>query len=113
MGRLSRRLLMEGDVYTPLENYKDPASGVTWQQNAQIVYNLANTLAKAAGTPYNSPSVAQQVMNNPSLVPNLPFVNQYLAGLQGRLFPGQRFGELFLQRLRSLWQQLSRQPSCR
>ena len=27
MGRLSRRLLMEGDVYTPLENYKDPALG--------------------------------------------------------------------------------------
>ena len=27
MGRLSRRLLMEGDVYTPLENYKDPGSG--------------------------------------------------------------------------------------
>ena len=38
LGRLSRRLLMEGDVYTPLENYKDPASGVTWRQNAQIVY---------------------------------------------------------------------------
>ena len=27
IGRLSRRLLMEGDVYTPLENYKDPGSG--------------------------------------------------------------------------------------
>ena len=47
MGRLSRRLLMEGDVYTPHENYKDPGSGITWQQNAQTVYNLANTLAKA------------------------------------------------------------------
>ena len=67
MGRLSRRLLMQGDVYTPLENYKDPASGVTWQQNAQIVYNLANTLAKAAGVPYNNAAalIAQQVMNNP------------------------------------------------
>ena len=32
VGRFSRRLLMEGDVYTPLENYRDPASGVTWQQ---------------------------------------------------------------------------------
>ena len=48
MGRLSRRLLMEGDVYTPLENYKDPGSGITWQQNAQTVYNLANTLAQSA-----------------------------------------------------------------
>jgi len=54
MGRLSRRLLMEGDVYTPLENYKDPGSGITWQQNAQTVYNLANSLSKAAGVPYNN-----------------------------------------------------------
>jgi len=43
-----------GDVFTPLENYKDRASGVTWQQNAQIVYNLANSLAKQAGVPYNN-----------------------------------------------------------
>jgi len=45
---------MQGDVFKPLENYRDPASGVTWQQNAQIVYNLANSLAKQAGVPYNN-----------------------------------------------------------
>ncbi len=54
IGRLSRRLLMEGDVYTRIENYKDPASGITWQQNAMTVYNLANSLAKVAGVPYNN-----------------------------------------------------------
>ena len=32
-GRLSHRLLMEGDVYTPLEYFKDPKSGITWEQN--------------------------------------------------------------------------------
>src|SRR5208282_2751701 len=74
VARLSRRLLMEGDVYTPLENYKDPASGVTWQQNAMTVYNLANSLAHSAGLSYNNAAgfVAQEVMTNPSLVPNLP-----------------------------------------
>jgi hypothetical protein len=30
-GRLSQRLLLEGDVYTPLEYFKDPKSGVTWE----------------------------------------------------------------------------------
>ena len=31
-GRLSRKLLLQGDVYTPLENFKDTASGQTWLQ---------------------------------------------------------------------------------
>jgi hypothetical protein len=97
VGRLSRRLLMEGDVYTPLENYKDPASGVTWQQNAQIVYNLANTLAKGAGLPYNNAAafVAQEVMNNPSLVPNLPFVNDVWPGYRNFYFPGSASANYF------------------
>ncbi|HUJ51554.1 MAG TPA: hypothetical protein VLW25_15195, partial [Bryobacteraceae bacterium] len=97
VGRLSRRLLMQGDVYTPLENYKDPASGVTWQQNAQIVYNLANSLAKGAGVPYNNAAalVAQEVMNNPGLVPNLPFVNNVWPGYKNFYFPGSASANYF------------------
>jgi Carboxypeptidase regulatory-like domain len=97
IGRLSRRLLMEGDVYTPDENYKDPASGVTWQQNAMTVYNLANTLAKAAGVPYNNAAalVAQEVMTNPSLVPNLPFVNDVWPGYKNAYFPGSASANYF------------------
>ena len=81
IGRLSRRLLMQGDVYTPLENYKDPGSGVTWQQNAQIVYNLANSLAQQAGVPYNNAAalVAQEVMNNPKPGAESAFRQQCLA----------------------------------
>src|SRR6202011_88027 len=39
-GRLSHRLLLEGDVYTPLEYFKDPKSGITWEQNALAVRKL-------------------------------------------------------------------------
>ena len=97
IGRLSRRLLMEGDVYTPLENYKDPGSGITWQQNAMTVYNLANYLAKGAGVPYNNAAglIAQEVMNNPSLVPNLPFVNDVWPGYKNFYFPGSASANYF------------------
>ncbi len=97
MGRLSRRLLMEGDVYTPLENYKDPGSGVTWQQNAQTVYNLANSLAHQAGIPYNNAAsvVANEVAANPSLVPNLPFVNNVWPGYKNFYFPGSASANYF------------------
>src|SRR5258705_10140130 len=62
-GRLSHRLLMEGDVYTPLEYFKDPKSGVTWEQNAAKVRAL-----------FDSGLTVNQVKANPSLVPTLPFV---------------------------------------
>lgn len=97
VGRFSRRLLMEGDVYTPLENYRDPASGVTWQQNAQSVYNLANSLAREAGLPYNNAAafIANEVMSNPSLVPNLPFVNNVWPGYKDAYFPGSASANYF------------------
>jgi hypothetical protein len=97
VGRLSRRLLMEGDVFTPDENYKDPGSGVTWQQNAQTVYNLANSLARSAGVSYNNAAalVAQQVMNNPGLVPSLPFVNDVWPGYKNAYFPGSASANYF------------------
>jgi hypothetical protein len=62
-GRLSHRLLMEGDVYTPLEYFKDPKSGITWEQNAGKVRALLD-----------SGLTVNQVKANPSLVPTLPFV---------------------------------------
>ena len=97
MGRLSRRLLMEGDIYTPDENYKDPGSGVTWQQNAMTVYNLANQLARQAGLSYNNAAayIANEVAANPGLVPNLPFVNNVWPGYKDAYFPGSASANYF------------------
>src|SRR5499427_7399188 len=76
-GRLSRRLLLEGDVYTPLEYFKDPASGITWEQNAMTVRKM-----------HDSGLATSDVQNNPSLVPTLPFVENMWPGLANLDFPG-------------------------
>jgi hypothetical protein len=54
---------MEGDVYTPLEYFKDLKSGITWEQNAAKVRAM-----------FDSGLTVNQVKSNPSLVPTLPFV---------------------------------------
>ena len=83
-GRLSHRLLMEGDVYTPLEYFKDPKSGVTWEQNANIVRQL-----------YDNGLTPAQVQANPSLVPKLPFVEDMFPGLANQDFPGSASANYF------------------
>jgi hypothetical protein len=83
-GRLSHRLLMEGDVYTPLEYFRDPKSGVTWEQNANIVRGLFDKgLTPAA------------VQANPGLVPTLPFVENVWPGLRNADFPGSASANYF------------------
>jgi hypothetical protein len=39
--------------------------------------------------------VAQEVMNNPSLVPNLPFVNDVWPGYKNAYFPGSASANYF------------------
>jgi len=82
--RLSHRLLMEGDVYTPLEYFKDPKSGVTWEQNANIVRGL-----------YDAGLTPAAVQKNPSLVPKLPFVEDMWPGLKNADFPGSASANYF------------------
>ena len=69
-GRLSHRVLLEGDVYTPLEYFKDLKSGITWEQNAMTVRAL-----------HDSGVTVAQVMANPGAVPKLPFVENMWPGL--------------------------------
>lgn len=83
-GRLSHRLLLEGDVYTPLEYFKDPKSGVTWEQNNASVRSLFdNGLTPAA------------VQKNPGVVPNLPFVENLFPALKNADFPGSASANYF------------------
>ncbi len=77
MGRFSRKLLLQGDVYTPLEGYKDPQSGETWLQSMTAFRNLNNTGLTPA-----------QAQANPSLVPNNPFVQSMFPALANYYFPG-------------------------
>jgi len=83
-GRLSRRLLLEGDVYTPLEYFKDPQSGITWEQNAMTLRRL-----------HDSGLTEAQVTANPSLVPTMPFVEDLWPGLANLDFPGSASANYF------------------
>ena len=83
-GRLAHRLLMEGDVYTPLEYFKDPKSEITWEQNANTVRKL-----------FDSGITPAMVQKNPSLVPNLPFVEDMWPGLANVDFPGSASANYF------------------
>ncbi len=84
LGRLSHRLLMEGDVYTPLEYFKDPKSGVTWEQNNLKVRSL-----------FDSGLTPSAVQANPGLVPTLPFVENMFPGLRNADFPGSASANYF------------------
>ncbi len=83
-GRFSRRLLLQGDVYTPLENFRDPQSGQTWLQAMTELRNLNN-----AGVTY------QALQTNPSLVPNIPFIQDLFPALTNFYIPGSASANYF------------------
>ena len=83
-GRLSHRLLLQGDVYTPLEYFKEPKSGLSWEQNNAQVRAL-----------YDSGLTAAEVRRDPRLVPTLPFVENLWPGLKDISFPGSASANYF------------------
>jgi len=83
-GRLSHRLLLQGDVYTPLEYFKDPKSGLTWEQSNLQVRSL-----------FDSGLTPSAVQKNPNLVPTLPFVENMFPGLKNISFPGSASANYF------------------
>ena len=93
-GRLSRKLLLQGDVYTPLENLADPASGQTWLSAMTTIRNTYNSICASLGntTQNCSPSCCGAGgMNNPSLVPNNRLHQDMFPGVSafpGVVFPG-------------------------
>jgi hypothetical protein len=97
-GRLSRKLLLQGDVYTPLENLLDPASGQTWTTSMTSIRNTYNSVCSSLGnnTQNCSPSAAgQAVMNNPSLVPNNPYIQNMFGAVKNAFFPGSASANYF------------------
>lgn len=91
VGRFGRKLLLPGDVYTPMEDYRDPVSGQTWAQSMTSLRQTYNSLSTAAGFPGPNAQVSQiagEVPANPSLVPTDPFIESMFPGLANYAFPG-------------------------
>jgi Carboxypeptidase regulatory-like domain len=97
-GRLSRKLLLQGDVATPLENLYDPGSGQTWLTAMTTIRNTYNSVCSSMGFPNQncSPSAAAQaVQNNPSLVPNIPYIQNMFAPVKNAFFNGSAAANYF------------------
>jgi Carboxypeptidase regulatory-like domain len=97
-GRLSRKLLLQGDVYTPLENLYDPASGQTWLQAMTGLRQAFNNICASTGvtTQNCSPgTIANMVMANPSLVPNNQYITNMFPGVANAYFHGSTAANYF------------------
>lgn len=97
IGRLSHRLLLQGDVFTALENFKDPVSGLTWTQGMQMLRQDFDNLASqtSSGLSANPSLIAAEVMNNPSLIPSDAFIESMFGGLKNYFFPGTASANYF------------------
>jgi hypothetical protein len=98
IGRLSRKLLLQGDVFTPLENLYDPGSGQNWTQSMTTLRTSYNSVCASMGnmTQNCSPnSAATAVMNNPSLVPNNKYISDMFPALSNYFFPGSAAANYF------------------
>lgn len=84
VGRLSHKLLLQGDVFTPLENFKDPVSGQSWIQSMTTLRQL-----------YDKGVTADMVMANPGLVPNNPFVESMFPAITNYYMPGSASANYF------------------
>jgi hypothetical protein len=97
-GRLSRKLLLQGDVYTPLENLYDPGSGQTWLTAMTQIRQTFNNICASTGvnTQNCSPAtIANMVMANPSLVPNNKYISDMFPGVANAFFNGSTAANYF------------------
>ncbi len=83
-GRLSHKLLIQQDVYSPLIYFKDAKSGTTWVQ--------ANTAMRQLSDSGVTPAAVQK---NPSLVPTSAFVENLFPGLANLYIPGSASANYF------------------
>jgi Carboxypeptidase regulatory-like domain len=97
-GRLSRKLLLQGDIYTPLENLYDPGSGQTWLQAMTGLRQDFNNICASTGvtTQNCSPAtIAGMVMANPSLIPNNKYIADMFPGVANAFFNGSTAANYF------------------
>ncbi|MDE3196743.1 MAG: hypothetical protein KGN84_10390, partial [Acidobacteriota bacterium] len=83
-GRLSRAGLVQEDAFAPEIYFKDPVSGVNWVQNDTTLANI-----------YNGGVTAAMAKTNPSVIPNMPFVQNMFPGLANYYFPGSASANYF------------------
>jgi hypothetical protein len=97
VGRLSHRLLLQGDIFTVLENFKDPISGETWKQGMTTFRQEFDGLASqtSSGLSVNPSVIANEVFSNPSLIATNPFVESMFGGLKDYFFPGSASANYF------------------
>jgi hypothetical protein len=97
-GRLSRRLLLQGDVYTPLENLYDPGSGQTWLTAMTQIRQDFNSICASTGVTTqncNPSTIAGMVMANPSLVPSNKYITDMFPGVANAFFNGSTAANYF------------------
>ena len=84
VGRLARKNLIQGDIFTPLTNFRDTKSNTTWQQMATSARNLLEGGLDPVA-----------VSKNPGLMTTLPFVENIFPGLKDYYFPGSASANYF------------------
>ena len=97
-GRLSRRLLLQGDVYTPLENLYDPGSGQTWTTAMTSIRQDFNNICASTGVTTqncNPSTIASMVQANPSLVPSIKYITDMFPGVANYFFKGNTAANYF------------------
>jgi hypothetical protein len=97
-GRLSRRLLLQGDVYTPLENLYDPGSGQTWLTAMTQIREDFNSICASTGVTTqncNPSTIASMVQANPSLVPSIKYITDMFPGVANAFFKGNTAANYF------------------
>ena len=84
IGRLSRKGLVQQDIFQALTEYKDQKSGTTWAQAAGILRDRLESGITPA-----------QVRANPSILPTVPFIENMFPGAANRTFPGSATANYF------------------
>jgi len=84
IGRLARKSLVRMDVFQPLTQFKDPASGQTWSQAAGVLRDA-----------YERGITPAQVKANPGILPNVPFFENMFGKAAGYNFPGSATANYF------------------